>query len=224
MMAALEELCLLAVQVGRYVSVIEGDREERERCFRDGHVFTLSLGQSVCRVLGFELPDRALLSHDPLRRSSHHLRTALEPAVGLEHGFETAVVVLRDPGDGLCVPSGLVWPMVRTFLKQQPAVSDPPRCHSLSPPQDEFVEPLLRRLDDLAVELLDEPVDGRIFDRLEHPVAMLDPQVLQHGERPLALFDDRLKRDHDFGDSCLQLERRGFRVSDVGDDELRHAR
>ena len=39
-----------------------------------------------------------------------------------------------------------------------------------------LVEPYLGEPDDLAVELLEEPVDERVFNGLEHPLAVLDPQ------------------------------------------------
>jgi hypothetical protein len=41
---------------------------------------------------------------------------------------------------------------------------------------------------------------------------MLDPQVLQHGERLLAFLDDGAERNHDLRHRRLQFERRGLWV------------
>jgi hypothetical protein len=42
--------------------------------------------------------------------------------------------------------------LVPAFLKQPPSASDPPGCHSLRLPQNQFIEPRLRGPDDFAVE------------------------------------------------------------------------
>jgi hypothetical protein len=47
-------------------------------------------------------------------------------------------------------------------------------------------------------------------DRLEDPLAIFDPQVLQHGERLLPFLDDGAERDHDLWHRRLQFERRGL--------------
>ena len=65
--------------------------------------------------------------------------------------------------------------------------SHAPDLQCLSSPHHQLVEPRLGGPDDFRVHRLDQPVDRRVFDGLEDPVAMLDPQVLQHGERLLAL-------------------------------------
>jgi hypothetical protein len=42
--------------------------------------------------------------------------------------------------------------LVPAFLKQPPSASDPPGCHSLRLPQNQFIESRLRGPDDFAVE------------------------------------------------------------------------
>src|SRR5271165_1999699 len=63
-------------------------------------------------------------------------------------------------------------------------------------PRQEFGEPDLGRPDDFLVQRADERLKRRIRERLENPVAAVDPQVLERGERLLARSDDRNERDH----------------------------
>jgi hypothetical protein len=65
----------------------------------------------------------ATMSHDPLRRGSHHLRPALGPAVGFDHGFETSVMTLRVPGDGPCVPSAFLKTSSLNLVSAGPMIS-----------------------------------------------------------------------------------------------------
>jgi hypothetical protein len=50
---------------------------------------------------------------------------------------------------------------------------------------------------DLLIERRNQGIDRGVVDRFEHPVAMLAPQILQHGKRLLSLLDDGAKRNPD---------------------------
>ena len=82
--------------------------------------------------------------------------------------------------------------------------------HRLRLPGQQFGKPHFGGLDDLLIERRDQGIDRGIVDRLEHPIAMLDPQVLQHGKRLLAFLDDGAERNHDLRYRRLQFERGGL--------------
>ena len=98
--------------------------------------------------------------------------------------------------------------------------SDAPDLQCLSSPHHKLVEPRLGRPCRFPRPSSRPACRPRILDRLENPVPMLDPQVLQHREGLLAFLDDGAERNHDLRHRRLQFERCGLWVGDVGDDEL----
>ena len=61
-------------------------------------------------------------------------------------------------------------------------LSHAPDLQYLSSPHHQLVEPPLGGVDDLRVHCLDQLIDRRVLDEIEHPILMLVPQALQHGE------------------------------------------
>ena len=62
--------------------------------------------------------------------------------------------------------------------------------HLLGLPEYEFVKPDLGRSDNLRIQRPYKRIERRIIKRLEDPLAVLDPQILQHGEGFLPLLEN----------------------------------
>ena len=86
--------------------------------------------------------------------------------------------------------------------------------HRLALPPYEFDKPRLGRPNDLLIQRHYKRVERGVIEGFENPLAMLDPQVLQHRERLLAFLDDGAEQDHDLRHRRLQFERRGLWVGD----------
>src|SRR5215469_13563261 len=61
-------------------------------------------------------------------------------------------------------------------------------------------------------------------DWIKYPVAVLNPEVTQHGEWFLTFFQDGNERHHTLRHSCLQLKRCGFWICNVGNHKIRQPR
>ncbi len=67
---------------------------------------------------------------------------------------------------------------ILAFTHMASAPSDAPDPHRPGSSFDELLEPRFGRLDDLLVQIGNERIDRAVFDRLEDPFVVLDPQIL----------------------------------------------